>query len=242
MAGHLSPTARLLRLELDPHESGLSTGRSPRSAACGRPNTLPSTAVVQVSRRRRHRGRDDHFRPSMGDQRAQGRAGRWWRPTVRRPAPTAMGARSDGTWPHRARPRLDIATGVTIVSGLRYAFGACAFGEELLVSESWRHRVVAITPKGRRRVVLDNLPVYPSRISLASSGGFWLTAFAARTQLVEFVLREAAYRRRMMAEIDPQYWIAPKLRSGQSFLEPMQGAHIKTMGISHGRRRDPTVS
>ena len=35
----------------------------------------------------------------------------------------------------------------------------------------------------------------------------------------------------MMAEIDPEYWIAPKLRSGQSFLEPMQGAHIKTMGV-----------
>ena len=35
----------------------------------------------------------------------------------------------------------------------------------------------------------------------------------------------------MMAEIDPAYWIAPKLHSGQSFLEPMQGAHIKTMGV-----------
>ena len=34
-----------------------------------------------------------------------------------------------------------------------------------------------------------------------------------------------------MAEIDPEYWIAPKLKSGQSFLEPMQGAHIKTMGV-----------
>ena len=78
---------------------------------------------------------------------------------------------------------------------------------------------------------LDNLPVYPSRLSPAASGGFWLTAFAARTQLVEFVLRENAYRRRMMTEIDPEYWIAPKLKSGQSFLEPMQGAHIKTMGV-----------
>ena len=68
-------------------------------------------------------------------------------------------------------------------------------------------------------------------LSKAASGGFWLTAFAARTQLVEFVLRENAYRRRMMAEIDPEYWIAPKLKSGQSFLEPMQGAHIKTMGV-----------
>ena len=79
--------------------------------------------------------------------------------------------------------------------------------------------------------MLDHLPVYPSRLSPASAGGFWLTAFAARTQLVEFVLRENAYRRRMMAEIDPEYWIAPKLKSGQSFLEPMQGAHIKTMGV-----------
>jgi hypothetical protein len=88
-----------------------------------------------------------------------------------------------------------------------------------------------VSPDGARRAVLDNLPVYPSRLAQAGSSGFWLTAFAARTQLVEFVLRENAYRRRMMAEIDPEYWIAPKLKSGQSFLEPMQGAHIKTMGV-----------
>jgi hypothetical protein len=146
-----------------------------------------------------------------------------------------------GQWVHDLMERgrtgrvlaLDIASGGvrSITSGLSYAFGLCALSEELLVSESWRHRVVAIAADGRLRVVLDNLPVYPSRLSPAHSGGFWLTAFAARTQLVEFVLRENAYRRRMMAEIDPQYWIAPKLQSSQSFLEPMQGAHIKTMGV-----------
>jgi hypothetical protein len=128
---------------------------------------------------------------------------------------------------------IDIAGGRvrTIASGLHYAFGVCAAGDSLLVSESWRHRLIAIAPDGSQRSVLDNLPVYPSRLSRAASGGFWLTAFAARTQLVEFVLRENAYRRRMMNEIDPAYWIAPKLKSGQSFLEPMQGAHIKTMGV-----------
>ena len=119
----------------------------------------------------------------------------------------------------------------TIASKTHYAFGACAAGDTILFSESWRHRVVAIAPDGSQRAVLDNLPVYPSRLSPAASGGFWLTAFTARTQLVEFVLRENAYRRRMMAEIEPQYWIAPKLKSGQSFLEPMQGAHLKTMGV-----------
>ena len=128
---------------------------------------------------------------------------------------------------------LDIASRrvQTIASKLQYAFGACAAGDEFLVSESWRHRLIAIAADGTQRAVFDNLPVYPSRLSKAASGGFWLTAFAARTQLVEFVLREDAYRRRMMAEIDPEYWIAPKLKSGQSFLEPMQGAHIKTMGV-----------
>lgn len=115
--------------------------------------------------------------------------------------------------------------------GLEYAFGACASGNETLVSESWRHRVLAVSADGRRRIVLGRLPVYPSRLAAATGGGLWLTAFAARTQLVEFVLRENAFRRRMMTEIAPEHWIAPRLRSGESYLEPMQGAHLRTMGV-----------
>lgn len=118
-----------------------------------------------------------------------------------------------------------------LAGGLGYAFGACARGDAMLVSESWRHRLVLVAPGASPRIVLRHLPVYPSRLSKASGGGYWLTAFTARTQLVEFVLREPAYRRRMMAEIDPEYWVAPRLRSGISFKEPMQGAHIKTMGV-----------
>jgi hypothetical protein len=115
--------------------------------------------------------------------------------------------------------------------GLEYAFGAGAFESGCIVSESWRHRLIAISPDGRRRSVLDRLPVYPSRLAAAADGGFWLTAFTARTQLVEFVLRESAYRRRMMREIAPEHWIAPRLRSGETYLEPMQGAHLRTMGV-----------
>ncbi len=118
-----------------------------------------------------------------------------------------------------------------IAGRLSYAFGAAASGSDLLVSESWRHRLVSIAPDGTRKVVLGRLPVYPSRLSPASDGGFWLTAFTARTQLVEFVLREPAYRRRMIAEIAPEYWVVPRLNSGNSFKEPLQGAHIKTMGV-----------
>ncbi|MHC4050328.1 hypothetical protein [Bradyrhizobium sp. 25ACV] len=129
--------------------------------------------------------------------------------------------------------RLDPKTGAIgeLAAGLGYAFGAIASNGAVLVSESWRHRLVSISPDGTRNDLLRHLPVYPSRLSPASGGGFWLTAFTARTQLVEFVLREPAYRRRMIAEIDPEFWVAPRLRSGHSFKEPLQGAHIKTMGV-----------
>ncbi|GGC77503.1 hypothetical protein [Chelatococcus reniformis] len=127
--------------------------------------------------------------------------------------------------PGRGQPR-------ELARGLAYAFGACQSAEgDIWVCESWRHRLVTVEREAAGKAVLDALPVYPSRLAPATGGGFWLTAFTARTQLVEFVLRETAYRRRMMKEIEPQYWIAPKLSSGHTFLEPMQGAHIKTMGI-----------
>ncbi len=128
---------------------------------------------------------------------------------------------------------LNAADGTTkvLANGLGYALGACASGDGALVSESWRHRLIFVGPDGATKIILPHLPVYPSRISPAASGGYWLTAFVARTLLIEFVLREPAFRRRMMTEVDPQFWIAPRLSSGASFKEPLQGGHIKTMGM-----------
>jgi len=128
---------------------------------------------------------------------------------------------------------LDPETGEAreIANGLSYAFGTVAAGEAIWVSESWRHRLLQYGAGHKGSPVLDRLPGYPSRMTPAAGGGFWLTVFTARTQLVEFVLREPAYRKRMMKEIEPKYWIAPSLSAGGTFLEPMQGAHIKTMGI-----------
>lgn len=118
-----------------------------------------------------------------------------------------------------------------LASGLAHAFGACAVGNGVWASESWRHRVMAFADGQGKRAVTDSLPGYPSRITPAQGGGYWLTCFTLRTQLVEFVLREPAYRKRMIEEIEPAYWIAPALNSGNTFLEPMQGAQLKTMGI-----------
>ena len=137
--------------------------------------------------------------------------------------------------------------GRELATGLAHAFGACAVGTAVWASESWRHRVMSFggdsgdarekagTGAGAdTRAVTDALPGYPSRITPASAqqgGGFWLTCFTLRTQLVEFVLREDGYRKRMVKEIAPAHWVAPALNSGNSFLEPMQGAQLKTMGV-----------
>ncbi|MGS0753575.1 strictosidine synthase [Roseateles sp. GG27B] len=133
-----------------------------------------------------------------------------------------------------------------LASGLAHAFGACAMadvaggaargaeGGTVWASESWHHRVMAFSGAQSASAVTDALPGYPSRITLASAeqgGGYWLTCFTLRTQLVEFVLREPTFRKRMLKEIEPQYWIAPALNSGNTFLEPMQGAQLKMMGV-----------
>ena len=104
-------------------------------------------------------------------------------------------------------------------------------GGEVFVSEAWRHRILSIGPGGQRRVLLDQLPAYPGRILAARNGGFWLALFAPRNQLIEFVLREHGYRRRMIAEIEPDLWVAPALSSGTSFLEPIQGGARKKLNM-----------
>jgi hypothetical protein len=119
-----------------------------------------------------------------------------------------------------------LAAGLAFPSGL-----AEAPGGGIAVCEAWAHRIVALGEGGRREELLSDLPGYPWRMAAGGRGTVWLTVAAPRSQLVEFVLRETEFRRRMMAEIDPAYWVAPALSSGRDFREPMQGGAIKSMGI-----------
>lgn len=126
----------------------------------------------------------------------------------------------------------DPSAGTTrvLASGLEYCYGLCSDGARVVASESWRHRVVAIDAD-RREAVVNALPSYPGRISPAEGGGYWVSSFAARTQLVEFVLREDDYRIDMMRTVEPRYWVAPALSSGADFLEPLQIGSVRQMGI-----------
>lgn len=113
---------------------------------------------------------------------------------------------------------------------LAYCYGVCADGGRILASESWAHRLRVIDG-ATVGIGPDHIPGYPSRISRASDGGFWLAIFAPRSQLLEFVLREDAFRAEMMATIEPKYWVAPALSSGTDFLEPLQQGSVRQMGI-----------
>jgi hypothetical protein len=122
-------------------------------------------------------------------------------------------------------------TAARIAGDLAYPYGLLPEGTSVVVSEAWRHRLVRLSPSGAMSVVADNLPGYPARLSPAAAGGAWLSVFAPRNRLIEFVLQEKRYREDMMASVPTEFWIAPSLASGTSFLEPLQCGGIMTMGV-----------
>lgn len=138
--------------------------------------------------------------------------------------------RSGSVW------RIDLATtrAEPIADGLEFPNGILVdrVGDRLIVAESWRHRLIALPMSGGKpQAILEKLPGYPARLAASADGGAWLALFAPRNRLIEFVLLEHAYRADMMREVPREYWIAPALASGRSFLEPLQCGGVKTMGI-----------
>jgi Strictosidine synthase len=110
-----------------------------------------------------------------------------------------------------------------------------ADGKTLWFTESWKHRLSCVSVAGRTlgrpQVVIGNMAGYPARLSRAAAGGFWLSLFAVRTHLVEFVLREDDFRADMMRTIPPELWIGPALTTTNDCHEPMQFGNIKALGI-----------
>lgn len=118
-----------------------------------------------------------------------------------------------------------------IAGSLAFPFGLLPDGDGVVVSESWRHRLLRVHGGNKRAVALADLPGYPARLSPAAGGGAWLALFAPRNRLVEFVLDETHYRADMLADVPPEHWIAPALSTRRSFLEPLQCGGIRTMGV-----------
>ncbi len=130
--------------------------------------------------------------------------------------------------------RVDLETrqATCLARQLAFPSGILVRDGELVISESWRHRLLCLPVSGgQSRVLLDKLPGYPGRLQAAQDGGAWLAMFAPRNRLVEFVLQEDAYRADMLREVPRRHWIAPALSPSDSFLDPLQCGAVKTMGI-----------
>jgi hypothetical protein len=131
--------------------------------------------------------------------------------------------------------RLEPASGAAtqLAGKLAYPNGLIDEGAAIVVSQSWRSALTRIVPGagGRYAPVLENLPAYPCRLSHGADNAIWLALFAPRSQLVEFVLSEDRYRRRMIGEIEADHWVAPCLRAGRSPLEPTQQGGVRQLGV-----------
>ncbi len=134
--------------------------------------------------------------------------------------------------------RLPLAGGAPacLADGLAWPFGllpdaggeTCVVTRELAASPAAARRAGAAAAASR---CWRTCPAIPPGCAPPRRGGAWLAVFAPRSQLIEFVLREPAYRGRMMREVPPEYWLAPALYSNRSFLEPLQGGGVKQMGM-----------
>jgi sugar lactone lactonase YvrE len=132
-------------------------------------------------------------------------------------------------------PGLDGAK--VLLRGLCYPHGVAVSADRrhLWFTESWAHRVSRAEIGGRTIAkpdpIIGNLPGYPARLGRAATDGFWLSIFAVRTHLIEFVLREDDYRHEMLRTIPQAFWIAPTLAATGHVLEPMQSGSVKALGI-----------
>lgn len=128
--------------------------------------------------------------------------------------------------------RADLSDGAVLHEGLKWPAGIAGDGADILITEAWAHRLLAL-PRGggAPKVRVKNFAGYPARIRPGRAGGHWIAFFAMRTQLTEFVLREDRFRTRMMREIEPNLWIGPSLGDHFDYREPTQVGRIKKLGI-----------
>ena len=138
-----------------------------------------------------------------------------------------MAKRADGRLLRYAQ---DEAKGKTLASGLAFptAVGLDP-AETPVVAEAWRHRLLRFSG-GSPQILLDNLPGYPGGL-MADNDGWWLSLFAPRSHIVEFVLEEDKFRNKMMEQIDPAFWISPSTDPREHHFQPVQVGALRTQNI-----------
>lgn len=128
----------------------------------------------------------------------------------------------------------DLSAARVLADGLAWPGGIALNADQtaLLVTEAWSHRLLSMSRHGGdRKAIVGNFAGYPGRISPCGDGTFLIAFLTLRTQLVEFILRERGFCKKMMREIPPRLWVAPSLGGSFHCLEPTQLGQMRKLGI-----------
>ena len=118
-----------------------------------------------------------------------------------------------------------------IADSLRFPYGVVETeAGEVMVCESWAARICQVAKGVTPKAVFHDAPGYPARINPLSGGGYILSLFSRRDPLIEFVLTEPEFMARMKANIDPEYWIAPRLSVNADYRVPIQMGATRLFG------------
>jgi hypothetical protein len=100
-----------------------------------------------------------------------------------------------------------------------------------VVSECWAARLKPLGPASAIGTAgFDDLPGYPARIHKRADGGYVLACLARRDPLIDFLLTEDDFVARMMAEIDQEFWVAPRLTAAPDYRYPAQSGATRLFG------------
>jgi len=115
----------------------------------------------------------------------------------------------------------------TLASGLRCPHGVVQVSNEtFMISDCWASGLRS-TGAG---AAFNELPGYPARIHRRQGGGYILACLARRDPLIDFIRTEDAFAERMMADIEPAFWVAPRLSAETDHRYPVQAGATRLFG------------
>lgn len=108
----------------------------------------------------------------------------------------------------------------TVLPSLQLPNGICVEkdGQSLLFAETWGCRITRWyfdgPNKGKREVIIANLPGYPDNINRASDGNYWCALCGMRSPVFDLALRMPGFRRRMVHKVSRDDWFYPNMNTG----------------------------
>jgi hypothetical protein len=119
-----------------------------------------------------------------------------------------------------------------VVGGLAWPSGVADAGDgEVVVSLSQAAALERVRlVDGRRTMFFTNLPAHPGRLSPHSNG--WLIAFPyVRNRLSEMLLEERDFVQQMVATIEQDEWMVPRLRNDNPYTSALQLGQLRVLGV-----------